>query len=370
MTTSQRRRLEHNEQGFSLIEIMVGVVIGLIAVLVIYQVFSAAEGIKRNTTSVGDAQQNGLLSSFMLGIELANAGNGVASAARDLEVCPGGDPFASTWTVASTWRPLPLLIVAGLTDDVPDSFSVNYSVTNAAIAPAPFTANATGAVDYKVQSPTGFKIGDLIVAIGGSPAAAGCAASIVTNVSPPDGLGVVAVSHPDPGGGANFASGNAVLLNMGPGNAQKVRYDVTAGILRSTALLKADGTLNDDTTPRPNPVASNVVNMKLQYGVDATGTGVLTWVSAATSPWTPAELTSTIPGANLIAQLKTLKAVRIGIVVQGEQWDKDGPDVPWHLFGGTAGGGYEGTFLRANGNYRYRTYETVIPLRNELWNSL
>ncbi len=69
---------------------MVGVVIGLIAVLVIYQVFAAAEGIKRNTTSVGDAQQNGLLSSFILGIELANAGNGVASAARDLGACPGG----------------------------------------------------------------------------------------------------------------------------------------------------------------------------------------------------------------------------------------------------------------------------------------
>ena len=31
---------------------MVGVVIGLIAVLIIYQVFAAAEGIKRNTTSV------------------------------------------------------------------------------------------------------------------------------------------------------------------------------------------------------------------------------------------------------------------------------------------------------------------------------
>src|ERR1700737_3814847 len=104
MTTRQHHRLH---QGFSLIEIMVGVVIGLIAGLVIYQVFAAAEGIKRNTTSVGDAQQNGLLSSFMLGIELANAGNGIASAARDLGVCPGGATFASTW------RPLPLMIVDG-----------------------------------------------------------------------------------------------------------------------------------------------------------------------------------------------------------------------------------------------------------------
>src|ERR1700687_815875 len=166
MTTRQHRR----HQGFSLIEIMVGVVIGLIAVLVIYQVFAAAEGIKRNTTSVGDAQQNGLLSSVMLGIELANAGDGVASAAQDLGKCPGSVSFASTW------RPLPLLIVDGGGDNLSDSFMVNYSVTNAAIAPAPFTATPTANARYSVQSPTGFQKNDLIVAI--SPG--GCAASKIT----------------------------------------------------------------------------------------------------------------------------------------------------------------------------------------------
>lgn len=361
MTTPPRHRLEQRQQGFSLIEIMVGVVIGLIAVLIIYQVFAAAEGIKRNTTSVGDAQQNGLLSSFMLGIELANAGNGVASAARDLGVCPAAAAFASTW------RPLPLVIMPGVTDDLSDTFMVNYSVTTAAIAPAPFTATAAANADYSVQSPTGFQAGDLIVAIGGTPVVTGCAASIATAVTAPDVNGVVTITHTDPGVATTF-SNTAVLLNMGPiANAQKVRYDVTAGVLRSTALLKADGTLNDDTAPPPNPLASNVVNMKLQYGVDLAGTGVLTWMSAGASPWTPDELTSTIPGPNLIAQLKTLKAVRIGIVVRGEQWDKTlPPSVPWSLFGGV----YSGTFVEVGGNYRYRTYETVIPLRNELWNSL
>jgi type IV pilus assembly protein PilW len=359
MTTRQSRR---SEQGFSLIEIMVGVVIGLIAVLIIYQVFAAAEGIKRNTTSVGDAQQNGLLSSFMLGIELANAGNGVAFAARDLGVCPAGATFASTW------RPLPLVIIDGGAADVPDTFMVNYSVTNAAIVPAPFTSPAAANADYIVQSPTGFQAGDLIVAIGGTPVPIGCAASKVTAVSAPDGLGQVTVSHTDPGVATNFST-TSVLLNMGPvANAQKVRYDLTAaGVLRSTALLKADGTLNDDTAPPPNPLASNVVNMKLQYGLDTNKDGVLEWVSAATPLWTPAELMSTIPGPALVVQLKALKAVRIGIVVRGEQWDKTlPPNVPWSLFGGV----YSGTFVEVGGNYRYRTYETVIPLRNELWNSL
>jgi type IV pilus assembly protein PilW len=362
-TRRQRRRLD---QGFSLIEIMVGIVIGMIAVLVIYQIFAAAEGIKRNTTSVGDAQQNGLLSSFMLGVELANAGNGIASAARDLGTCPGGATFASTW------RPLPLMIVDGGGDSSPDSFMVNYSVTNAAIAPAPFTAAAAANADYSVQSPTGFQKNDLIVAIGGSPASVGCAASKITaDPVGPDVNGVVIITHSDPGVGATFGN-TAVLFNMGPAAiAQKVRYDVTAAfVLQSTALLKTDGTLNDDTSPPPLPLASNVVNMKLQYGLDTNKDGVLEWVSATTSPWTPAELMSTTPGPNLIAQVKTLKAVRIGIVVRGEQWDKNAPDVSWSLFGGTLGGGYECTFPRVGGNYRYRTYETVIPVRNQLWNAI
>jgi type IV pilus assembly protein PilW len=354
------------QRGFSLIEMMVGVVIGLIAILVVYQVFAAAEGIKRNTTSVGDAQQNGLLSSFILGIELANAGNGVAAAARDLGVCPGAvGPSATAF--ASTWRPIPLMIVSSGADDQPDTFMVNYSVTSAAIAPAPFTATAAASADYPVQSPTGFQANDLIVAVGGSPAASGCAASKVTAVTAPDVNGVVTVSHGPATAAATFGSG-ASLFNMGPSTGiQKVRYDITpAFVLRSTSLLKSDATPNDETSPPPNPLASNIVNMKLQYGLDTDGDGVIEWTSATAAGWTPEALMSTTSAQDLIAQLKKLKAVRIGLVVRGEQWDRDAPDVPWSLFGGV----YSGTFARAGGNYRYRTYETVIPIRNELWNPL
>jgi hypothetical protein len=64
--------------------------------------------------------------------------------------------------------------------------------------------------------------------------------------------------------------------------------------------------------------------------------------------------------------------VRIGIVVQGEQWDRDAPDATITMFDGT----FTQTFSRFSrfgsplGNYRYRSYETVIPVRNQLWNSV
>jgi type IV pilus assembly protein PilW len=353
------RRQAPSQHGFSLIEIMIGIVIGLIAVLIIYQVFAAAEGIKRNTTSVGDAQQNGLFSSFMLGVELANSGNALASAAQELGSCPTGA------TSALTWRPIPVLINDSGDPLTPDSFVVTYSTSSAVIAPAPFTANAAATGPYSVQSPTGFKVGDLIVASNNGGA---CGASVVSAVSAPDGLGVVTITHGDPGIVANFTSGS-VLFNMGPSaTAQKMLYDINGDVLRSTALLDRD-TGRPLDPPIPNPLASNVVNMKLQYGVVPAAGAALQWKNADTFPWRASDLLSGLPGNLLVPQLKTLKAVRIGMILRGEQWDRDAPDKTITMFDGT----FTQTFARFGspaGNYRYRSYETVIPVRNELWNGI
>ena len=339
------RHLHCNAQrGFSLIEIMVGIVIGMIAVLVIYQVFAAAEGIKRNTTSVGDAQQNGLLSSFMLTIELANASNGASYAIKELGTC------SVTADPATTFRPIPVLITDGGGPSNPDSFVVNYSVAQRVAAPVPFTANAAAGADYKVQSPLGFKAGDLIVAIS---TAGDCAPSRVTAVSAPGVQGEVTITHT--GAPVGFTS-DSLLLNLGPkNNGQRVAYDVSGGILRSTALW--DDTGAKLASPVPNPIASNVAIMKLLYGID-NGAGGVTW-TPATGAWSAANVLN----AN-ISNLGKIRAARIGVVVRGEQWDKDAPDVAWSLFDGT----YSGTFPRAGGNFRYRTYETMIPLRNPIWN--
>jgi type IV pilus assembly protein PilW len=348
-----------DQRGFSLIEIMVGVVIGMIAVLVIYQVFAAAEGIKRNTTSAGDAQQNGLLASFMLGVELANASNGVAMAWQKLQSCP------TTANAATTLRPIPILITDGGGPTIPDKFVVNYSVSNLAIALAPFKAASGSNAPYIVHAPIGFRVGDIVVAIsGGSPGTGTCATSSVTAVSaptpgPPDeSAGQVTISHTN----APFAfTDDAFLLNMGPAsNAQRVLYDVVNGVLRSTSLWDPNGAAA--AAPVPNPLASNIVNMKLLYGIDSDGDGILdTWV-APTGLWSDASvLAADAP------TLRRIKAVRLGIIVRGEQWDRDAPDVTAHLFDDAIP--FSQAFLRSGGgNYRYRWYETIIPMRNPVWN--
>ncbi|TMH37625.1 MAG: prepilin-type N-terminal cleavage/methylation domain-containing protein [Betaproteobacteria bacterium] len=332
-------------RGFSLIEVMVGIVIGMIAVLVIYQVYSAAEGIKRNTTSVGDAQQNGLLSSFMLNVELANASNGVAYAIKELGTC------TSTGNMSTTFRPIPVLITDSGLPTNPDSFVVNYSVSQRVVAPVPFVANAAPGADYQVQSPNGFKSGDLVLAIsmGGD-----CAASRVNAVAGPDVSGIVTLSHT--GASVGFTS-DAYLLNLGPkGSGQRVEYDVSNNVLRSTALWDDTGAAGANA---PNPIASNIVNMKLVYGID-NGAGGVTW-TPATGAWSPASV-----HAATTSTLSKIRAIRIGIVVRGEQWDKTLGNYTWTLF--EAPVLLTGTIPAAGGNYRYRVYETTIPLRNPIWN--
>lgn len=357
------------QRGFSLIEIMVGVVIGMIAMLVIYQVFAAAEGLKRNTTSGGDAQQNGLLASFMLGVELANASNGVAMAWPKLTSCP------FTADVATTLRPIPILITDSGDPTVPDQFVVNYSVSNLAIAPAPFRAASGSNAPYVIHAPIGFRPGDIVVAVSGGGSGAGtCAVSSVTAVSSPPTSGA---PEPDPNNlngrvtithtNAPFAfTDDAYLLNMGCGgppncavsNAQRVRYDVNSGTLYSTSLWDANGAPLDPL--QPNPLASNIVNMKLMYGIDNNSDGILDGWVTPTGAWSAASVL-----AADATTLRKIKAVRLAVIVRGEQWDRNAPSVTIHMFDDLIP---PQTFAAASGNYRYRSYETIIPLRNSVWN--
>ena len=63
---------------------MIGILIGMIVVLVIYNVFALAEGYKRTTVGAADAQTTGLYAQFVLSREISNSGNGLSGAGGNL----------------------------------------------------------------------------------------------------------------------------------------------------------------------------------------------------------------------------------------------------------------------------------------------
>ncbi|MBI5918848.1 MAG: PilW family protein [Nitrosomonadales bacterium] len=65
------------QSGFSIVDVMVGMLLSLIGTIVIFQVFSVSESIKRTSTNGSDAQQNGAVALFSIQRALKEAGYGL-----------------------------------------------------------------------------------------------------------------------------------------------------------------------------------------------------------------------------------------------------------------------------------------------------
>jgi type IV pilus assembly protein PilW len=350
--------------GFGLVEILVGVVIGLIALLVIYQALALSEGYKRTTTAGGDAQSAGMISTFILAQDIGNAGNGIASNAQELANCP---PTAS---FATTWRPIPVLIRDGGSDDASDSFDVFYSVHPRLVTPHEITTTFNPGNTINLQSPLGFEVGNMFVM---SDISAGvCAMGTVTAMAGPDpGTGVVNLT-PTPIA-TSFPQGATWVVNLGPANeVRKVRYDVQAGVIRSLDLINAAAV--------PNPIVGNVVLLKAQYGLDTDGDQFIdTWTNARNAPWRDADVL-----AAPLAQLRQIKAIRLAVVVRSSQFeratDAEGRAAVTDLTGNftttlfdchgllPCTGQMAAVTIPGTANYRHKVFEQVIPLRNQVWN--
>ena len=73
MKVNDKRFVSH-QAGFTLVELMIGMVIGLLAALVIVQVLQLFETQKRSTTGSADAQTNGSIALYNIGREVKVAG--------------------------------------------------------------------------------------------------------------------------------------------------------------------------------------------------------------------------------------------------------------------------------------------------------
>jgi type IV pilus assembly protein PilW len=118
MTTPSQQRAR--QKGAGIVETMIGLLIGMIVILVIYNVFALSEGYKRAAVGAADAQSTGLYAQFVLAREIHNAGNGlldsgIASSVSDLVQCVNNQPAWSNPFLGgpAPIRPTPALIRDG-----------------------------------------------------------------------------------------------------------------------------------------------------------------------------------------------------------------------------------------------------------------
>lgn len=374
------------QQGFSLIELMVGMAIGLLCTLVIATVLSSSEGMRRGTTSGADAQINGSLALYSIQRELAMAGYGFASEANALG-CPIQAFFGGAAATALPNQLAPVLITQGApgsSDQIRviasskyiqgngSAVQVGYAVPTRTTRPF-YTSTAAG---YNVWSTRGILPGDLMLAVVNADTP--CGLFEVSAVSTDEKFVTRNINaarwnpagHPSQATQARCTEASCAvinttgsfLINMG------AFVDVIFRVDNQQRLLQ--GSLNTGTLQRTElPLQSDIVMLKAMYGRDTNGDGQVDLYDY-TTPTTAAGW----------AQVLT---VRVAVVARSAQYERDEvttSEPTWDVGTSTAVAGTKecGTSacltLSVSGladwqHYRYKVFDTVVPLRNQRWKS-
>ena len=353
MKTAFARRA--GQQGTGLVEVMIGLVIGMLMVLVIFQVYQVNESQKRTITGGSDAQQNAAYGLFLLGRDISTAGNAVAAAATALDGC-------------ALLRPLPVVIAAGATDAIPDTVTVFYGGSSSLSTPVAFINNATidgtNAGPYQVASPVGFSVNDIVAAVQGTNCTLSQVTAVTYPANPPVGNGIATITHTPIAGNmeVTYNAVNAGLVNLGPaaspgqdGPLARLQYsvDATTNTLISQNLLP--------TAAAASPVVSDVVNLKAQFGLDTDNDGTIDTWQPATGTWSSANLP-----LQPLATLQQIRAVRVAIVTRSADYERDVVTPgPLLMFDGAV----SMNLTADQQHYRYKVFETIVPLRNAVWNA-
>ena len=371
--------------GFSLVEIMIGMVIGMLGIIVMMQIFALSEGQKRTTTGGGDAQNNGAIALYGIQHDVRQAGYGFSIG--NLLGCnitlplPTGLPSGTTIPLAPVVINPPGSVVP-VGDANTDRLLVTYGNTNG--APQGTVISGVAGAVYTISPPMTFAVGDYVVAVVAAPNT--CAANLiltrVTAISAPLTTPRVTV--------ATGVAGAVTLYNLGQAPTI-LAYAVRGGNL--TVCDYAANNFSNNCGLSSNltnlaiwlPIASNIVSLRAQYGRDSLTPAVATppnpppkYVVDTYDQTTPSALT--VPPAP--CGWSRSPAVRIALTARSGQYDKafvtttataprwEGSTV---VTGSTAGANNPTAvpiILTANSSwqhYRYKLFQTVIPLRNINW---
>jgi type IV pilus assembly protein PilW len=407
MTDRQLKCRRRRAHGFSLVEILVGLAIGMLAVIIIMQVFAVNEATKRTTTGGADATTNGTTALYLTEREVAMAGWGLESALylgrpdTANPIVPGCETYNHYCGGASCsgadWSLAPVSITDGGTG--PDSITLRYfadpedanfvpSPTATVYSNAVVVSGATSVPTLKVSTNFSCKKGDLVLV--SDPTGATCTLVQVSDVpgTTPGDLTLPHLSGTDspynnPDWDTASSGGKPPIVTStttatcfapasdGPTSRRIFSVDTTDRVLKRF----------DSATATTSAIASGIVDMQAQYGIAADGSQVVSdWVDATGGAgWdnpVPKAGTSGITTKN---RLQNIKAVRIALVARSSEYQKPSGSTcdatsTSVLTAGSTGWSTWATFDDSGYPadwqcYRYREFEITVPVRNIIWGS-
>ncbi|NKI95014.1 PilW family protein [Rhizobacter sp. SG703] len=376
--TASLPRRRASERGFSLVELMVALLIGMVGVVVVMRLFASAEGDKRTTTGGNDAQAAGGLALYELQREIAQSGHGIGNfliLGCGLSYTTSRDTAAVTLDVLApvVVNPRTALVPAG--DSGTDTLLL---VTGASAGPSEGDATIAASVAgrYDVSTAGMFGVGNRVVAATATrPSPCALTLDTVSAIS-----GSTLTVSP---GTAGLPSGSSVFdLGVAP---RVQAYAVRQGSLTVCDYLAWDcGSSNYIGNPDVwVPLAGNIVGLRAQYGRDTSGVAGSA-MSGVVDTWdqtTPGGAADT-SGLPLECRWARVVALRLAVVARSPAYDKGtvtSAAPTWD--GSTANTSLSAAWttltpvalpidLSANADwmhYRHRVLQATVPLRNLIW---
>lgn len=334
------------QRGLSLVEIMIGLVLGMLSVLIVLQVFQRSDAAQRAALGGDDAQNNGALALTQLQRDLRQGGHGLAAfpvMGCNLQL-PDGRTLNNLAPATVNHPDIP----AG--DDDTDTLLVVYGSSAGAPEGSRILVQP-GAATYSVAAPASFRVGDLVIAAPAlRPATCNLRLTTVTAVVSPAPPNVTVAD-----GVTGMANGR--LYNLGPA-PRMLAYAVRGQRLTVCDMLAQDCTASagvDDPTVWV-PVGSHIVSLRAQYGRDTTvpTMDAVVDVFDQTAPTTA-------------CAWMRVSALRLAVVARSPQQEREAVTAAAPTWAGSADAPIELGGLADWQQFRYRSFETTVPLRNMTW---
>ncbi len=375
------------QRGVTLIELMIGLALGLIASLAIFSTISSFEAQRRTTASGMDMQQNGLMALYSIDQDIRMAGYGLIATSTT----PASMPCSkiNAYGTNSVWNSAPVVIAnnASAGNDIITVNRLNSDtggiVTGGKAAGVSANMNS-GDTSISVDTSEALHTNDFILV---SQANLDCSlfkvtanpsstigASGVDIVNVANAIGDTTQTPTFPASG--YSAGSAVIADLGPASSASAANTFgstnpattpTFATTKYQINTNLDLIRTEDNGTIWNTVASNIVAIAAQYGVANAG-------SPTVNCWTDATGTA-CSGTNWAnpppADVKRIKAIQVAIVARSSQpagsCTASAQPTTWAgitaNLSGIANWGWGGC-------YRYKVYQTIIPIRNVIWGNL
>ncbi len=370
--------------GFTLIEVMIGLALSLIALIVVLQVFSVSNSRKSVIVGGAEAQQIASVASFQMGRVFRIGGSGFINARSVLgcpiaasksgQILPATAAFAAPFDAVSvTIRVIPVLVYPGTGANGSDVL-VTVSGSSEAAAAEYDTNGLPGTASVALINSNGIRANDFLLAtnpvdpVTSDPVACNVVqvnstfAAYDYTAAPAARLATAQVVPIGTASVYNTTSALAAfplstrMLNLGQ-NPSFHMY----GVDDKNRLLQKD--LLQLTGSASAVMAENIIDFRVLYGVDTDDDGALDdWV-APSGTWSAATLSAGTAAA--ARQIKQILAIRTALVVRSTEAAADAePKTTYVMFADIATLKQTVSIASSQQKRRHQVFESIVPLRN------